>query len=87
MLCLGNAGLMEGRVKICNNYARFALPSVSQLGNVQFGNLGERSSLKIQLENHSLKFIVEWMMLVREFAGKKKIRPQVMTFPWVVCQL
>lgn len=36
---IGNAGLMEGRLKIRGSYARFALPSGSQLGSVQFGNI------------------------------------------------
>lgn len=85
MFFLGNAGLMEGRVKICQICLAISIP-VGKCSVWKY-NLGERSSLKIQLKNHSLKFIVEWMMLVREFAGKKKIRPQVMTFPWVVCQL
>lgn len=29
---------MEGKLKVCGSYARFALPSASQLGNVQFGS-------------------------------------------------
>lgn len=35
----GNAGLMEGRLKVCGSYTKFALPSVSQLGNVQLESI------------------------------------------------